>query len=128
QDKDVTKEDLEKYHVILWGDPNSNLVTRQIADKLPLQWTAEKVQAGEQSFDAATHMPLLIYPNPLSPAKYVVLNSGPTHREGHDRTNSLQNPKLPDWAVIDLTTLPNDTAPGKVVAADFFDEAWQLKS
>jgi hypothetical protein len=79
------------------------------------------------SFDAAYHVPLLIYPNPLSPDHYVVLNSGCTHREGHDHTNSLQNPKLPDWAVIDVRTPPSATAPGKIVAADFFDEAWQLK-
>ena len=71
----------------------------------------------------------VIYPNPLlqSSSKYVVLNSGLTFREGHDRTNSLQNPKLPDWAVIDITTPANHLAPGKVVAADFFDEEWKFR-
>ena len=59
--------------------------------------------------------------------KYLVVNSGLTFREGHDRTNSLQNPKLPDWAVIDIRQPPNDLTPGKVVAADFFDESWQWK-
>jgi hypothetical protein len=68
----------------------------------------------------------LIYPNPLNPQKYVVLNSGPTFREGHDRTNSLQNPKLGDWALIDLAEPPSATAPGRIVAAGVFDEKWQL--
>ena len=40
----------------------------------------------------------------------------------------LSNPHLPDWAVVDVTTAPTRLAPGKVVAADFFDEAWQFKS
>ena len=71
-------------------------------------------------------MPLLIYPNPLNPAKYVVLNSGPTFRENDDRTNSLQNPKLPDWAIIDATTRPDAKSAGKVEAAGFFDESWKL--
>ena len=71
---------------------------------------------------------VLIYPNPLNPTKYVVINSGPTFREGHDRTNSLQNPKLPDWAVIDLSQPPDELAPGRIAAADFFDEDWQLQA
>ena len=58
---------------------------------------------------------------------YVVLNSGITSREGHDHNNSLQNPHLPDWAIIDVTVAPSRLAPGGVKAADFFDEAWQLK-
>ena len=48
-------------------------------------------------------------------------------REAHDKTNSLQNPKLPDWAILDITQPPNDESAGKVVAADFFNERWQVK-
>ena len=80
-----------------------------------------------KDYDAQTHVPILIAPNPTAPGKYIVINSGPTHREGHDRTNSLQNPKLPDWAVIDITTTPNDVVPGKIVDAGFFDEYWKYK-
>ena len=39
----------------------------------------------------------------------------------------VQNPHLPDWAVMDVTVAPTRLQPGGVVAADFFDEAWQLK-
>jgi hypothetical protein len=56
-----------------------------------------------------------------------VINSGLTFREAHDRTNSLQNPKLPDWAILDITQPPSAESAGKVVAADFFDEFWQVK-
>ena len=58
----------------------------------------------------------------------VVINSGLTFREAHDRTNSLQNPKLPDWAILDITQPPNDETAGKVVEADFFDEHWKVKT
>lgn len=126
-DREVTAEDLKNYHVIVWGDPASNQLLARLADDLPVQWSAAKITAGEKSYPANTHVPALIYPNPLNPAKYVVLNSGITFREGHDRTNSLQIPKLPDWAVIDVTTPPDGLAPGKVVAADFFNEQWQWK-
>jgi hypothetical protein len=91
---------------------------------MPIRWSNNAVQVGEQTFDAKHHVPVFIYPRGN---KYLVVNSGLTFREGHDRTNSLQNPKLPDWAVIDIRQPPNEVTPGKVVAADFFDEQWQLK-
>ena len=68
----------------------------------------------------------MIYPNPLNTGKYVVLNSGLTFRENH-KSNAVQNPQLPDWAILDLSTPPDGNAAGKAVAADFFDENWDVK-
>ena len=76
------------------------------------------------------HALAMVHPNPLISRylnSYIVLNSGLTFREAHDRTNSLQNPKLPDWAIIDITQNPDASSPGKVVNAGFFDEEWKLK-
>jgi predicted esterase len=123
---EVTNEDLEKYHLILWGDPASNRWIREMNDDLPVRWEGNDVVAGKNRFAAAGHIPALIYPNPLNPNKYLVLNSGPTFRENHYRTNSLQNPKLPDWFVIDLSQPPDSSAPGRIAASDFFNEEWQL--
>ncbi|HXE55362.1 MAG TPA: hypothetical protein VN541_20225, partial [Tepidisphaeraceae bacterium] len=74
----------------------------------------------------ATHVPVLIYPNPLNPKRYVVLNSGFTFREADYLNNDRQNPKLPDWAVVDTTEPPSPTAPGKIADAGFFGEKWEL--
>jgi len=127
QDVDVTDDDLLKYHIVAWGTPETNRFLTSLAapdSMIPIRWTEETVQVGTQSFDANHHVPVFIYPRG---GKYLVVNSGLTFREGHDRTNSLQNPKLPDWAVLDIRQSPNDLTAGKVVAADFFDESWQLK-
>jgi len=35
-------------------------------------------------------------------------------------------PKLPDFAVVDTATPPDDRWPGKVAAAGFFGEHWEL--
>ncbi len=126
-DTEVTDAELAGSHLILWGDPESNALIRRIADSLPLRWSGTQIQVGDRRFDAANHAPILIYPNPLNPKRYVVLNSGFTFREYDYLNNARQVPKLPDWAVIDLQTPPNSRAPGKVVAADFFDEHWQVK-
>jgi hypothetical protein len=56
----------------------------------------------------------------------VVLNSGFTFREYDYLNNARQVPKLPDYAVIDMRTPPSSCYPGKIAAAGFFDEGWQL--
>jgi dienelactone hydrolase len=123
EDGAVTDADIAASNLILWGDPGSNKLLARIADKLPVQWTADGVVLGGQKYPA-THVPILIYPNPLNPKKYVVLNSGFTFRENDYLNNAQQIPKLPDWAVVDTTIPPNDRYPGKVVTAGFFNEDW----
>jgi len=120
-------EDIENYNLILWGDPKSNPTLGKIADKLPIQWNREQVVIGDRKFDAANHVPVLIYPNPLNPQRYVVLNSGFTYREYDYLNNARQIPKLPDWAVVDLSTPPDSRFPGKIAEANFFDEKWSIK-
>ncbi len=114
-DKDVTDDDIKNSNLILWGDPKSNAILAKIADKLPLK------EFGDTTVTA------LIYPNPLNPTKYVVLNSGFTYREYAYLNNARQVPVLPDYAVIDITTPPNSRYPGKIVRAGFFDEQWKLQ-
>lgn len=82
---------------------------------------------GKRRFSSDQHALIMIYPNPLNPKRYVVLNSSFTFRDFAYLNNARQTPKLPDWAVIDLRTAPGTRWPGKVVAADFFDEHWQLR-
>ena len=124
---EVNEADIAGRHLILWGTPANNHLIAKVAGKLPVTWKGDTIAAGKRSFSADYHLPVLIYPNPLHSTKYIVINSGPTFREAHDRTNSLQNPKLPDWAILDLNQAPNGESAGKVVAADFFDEFWKLK-
>ncbi|MEM7395298.1 MAG: hypothetical protein AAF492_23445, partial [Verrucomicrobiota bacterium] len=95
---------------------------------LPFAWRKKELLAHGKTWSSANHVPVMIYPSPFAPGKYIVLNSGPTFREAHDRTNSLQNPKLPDWAILNIDDPPDAEQAGAVVAADFFDEFWQFKS
>jgi hypothetical protein len=125
-DTEVNMADLGSSHLILWGDPMSNAVLAKIADKLPIRWTERGVQVGDQTYPVGTHVPVLIFPNPLNPIYYVVLNSGFTFREYDYLNNARQVPKLPDYAIIDVTTPPNSRYPGKVVRAGFFGEKWDL--
>jgi hypothetical protein len=68
----------------------------------------------------------MIYPNPLNPKRYVVLNSGFTFREYDYLNNARQTPKLPDFAVVDVDRPASSRTPGRIVAAGFFGERWEL--
>jgi hypothetical protein len=122
----IKDDDIKNSNLVLWGDPMSNAVLAKIADKLPIKWTERGVQVGDKTYEAGTHVPVLIYPNPLNPKKYVVLNSGFTYREYDYLNNARQVPKLPDYAIIDVTTPADSRYPGKVVRAGFFGEKWEL--
>lgn len=125
-DDAVSDEDIANSNLILWGDPASNKLLARIIDRLPLSWNAQTVKLGAQQFAANQHAPILIYPNPLNPRRYVVLNSGFTFREESNASNARQVPKLPDWAIIDLSVPASPRAPGRIAAAGFFGEQWQL--
>jgi hypothetical protein len=123
-DQEITEAEIASSNLILWGDPGSNKVLARIIDRLPVKWNAEGVIVGNNRYQAQTHVPILIYPNPLNPKKYIVLNSGFTFREFDYLNNARQTPKLPDYAVVDTSTPPGYRYPGKIVLAGFFIEDW----
>jgi hypothetical protein len=106
-DKAVTDEDIERYHLILFGDPSSNKWSKRIAPLLMRAWPT------------APLVPVLIAPNPLNPARYVVFNSGHTfHEEEFKGSNALLYPRLGDYAMIHPTART-------VVRGGVFDTEWR---
>jgi hypothetical protein len=127
-DADITPEEIASSNLVLWGDPASNQLLARMAGKLPIRWDQNAVALGKKTFPAAHHVPILIYPNPLNPSRYIVLNSGFTFREYDYLNNARQTPKLPDYAIIDLDVPVSSRAPGGVSEAGFFGENWELLS
>jgi len=154
KDTEITEHQRRKLNLVLWGDADSNAAIREYeetAKKNPQHGWANlllKQQATNTIFagiypldipfgDNTTAGPVLTptlnipfscggFTEALFPdADYVVFNSGPTFRDEHDRNNANQIPKLPDWAVIDVTTPGDAKSPGKIVAAGFFDNDWK---
>ncbi len=126
-DTAVTDDDMARANIVLWGDPSSNAVLKKIADKLPIPWNAKEITVGKKRYPAEQHGVVLVYPNPQNPKRYVVLNSSFTFREYDYLNNARQVSRLPDWGIVDLRTPPGTQYPGKIVDADFFDEAWRLR-
>jgi dienelactone hydrolase len=124
-DREVTEADIADRNLVLWGDPSSNAVLAKIVAQLPIQWNAGGLTFRGKEYPVANHAPILVYPNPLNPKRYVVINSGITFRADGYGNNALQTPKLPDWSIVDLRTPPGPRWPGKIVDAGFFNEQWQ---
>ncbi len=114
-----TKALRDSDHRVLFGDPASNPAIAAIIGKLPLEWNGDQIRIGGRTYDAKTHVPALVYPDPLAPSRYVVINSGHTFSEAEFRgTNALLYPRLGDWAVVRLDD-------GEAVAAGYFNEQWK---
>lgn len=126
-DTAVTDDDMARANIVLWGDPSSNAVLKKLADKLPIGWSAKEITVGKKHYPAEQHGVVMVYPNPLNPKRYVVLNSSFTFRDYDYLNNARQVSRLPDWGIVDLRTPPGTQYPGKIVDADFFDEAWHLR-
>ena len=122
-DKDVTAEDVAKYHLVLFGDPGSNLWIAKTNGKLPVSWTKDSVVFGGQTYPASENFPAMIYPNPLNPAKYVVWNTGLTIPE-REYNGDYGMPLWGDYAIVKVNA--GAEIPDMQVAG-LFDEAWRIQ-
>ena len=125
-DREISEAEIASNNLVLWGDASSNKLLARIADQLPIRWDQQNLVLGNKTFAAANHVPVLIYPNPLNPKHYIVLNSGFTFREYDYLNNARQVPKLPDYAIVDVNVPSSSRAPGGVVEAGFFGEQWEI--
>jgi len=121
-DKDVTEADFAKYHVVLFGDPGSNKCIAAMNGKLPFTWTPESIALGGKTYPSKECFPAMIYPNPLNPAKYVVLNTGLTI-EDRDYNADYGTPLWGDYAIVKVK--PGAAVPDPLTSG-LFDESWQL--
>lgn len=132
-DTAVDERLIADHNLILFGDPGSNAVLRRVLPDLPIQWTADAITIGGQSWSADTHGIRLIYPNPLNPRRYIVINSGHTMHDADFRaSNAWLFPRAGDVAI---QRIPADNAAGKpaeqanpdgIVWAANFNAAWLL--
>ena len=125
-DTQVTDELIETKHLILFGDPGSNAVLAKVLAKLSVKWTKSGMEVGGKPYDPATHGLAMIYPNPLNPNRYIVINSGHTfHETEFKASNANLFPKLGDIAVLKFATGPGGFSQ-EPVFAEIFNQRWQL--
>jgi hypothetical protein len=74
---------------------------------------------GGKTYGAADHVPVLIYPNPLNPKHYIVINSG-LAAQGRNA------PAFGDYAVLKVSRQADGQVSSETTAEGVFDESWQL--
>jgi hypothetical protein len=109
-DTAVTDSDIANNSLVLFGDPGSNALIARIVDKLPIKWTKDTLVVNGKTYNTADSMPVLIYPNPLNPKRYVVINAGLS--AGGRNGNAYG-----DWAVL---------RNGAVADGGVFDSSWKF--
>ncbi len=123
----ITPNEIKNKHLILFGDPGSNFLLANLLPKLPLKWTKDEIEFGGKKYKASEHVPVMIFPNPDNPSKYVVLNTGHTiPSEDYTKTNAMLYPRLGDYAILRLTPTAKNAAAYEVATAGLFDEFWRV--
>ncbi|MBD3676184.1 MAG: prolyl oligopeptidase family serine peptidase [Planctomycetaceae bacterium] len=125
-DTEVTEEMMEQHHLILFGDPASNSILRDVLPGLPISWSEKSIVADGQTFDPNKQGLAMIYPNPLQANKYIVINSGHTfHEEQFKASNAQLYPRLGDFAIVDLTK-EDGSYSETIEHATIFNGGWQF--
>ncbi len=130
-DVDVTPEDLRSAHLILFGDPGSNLWIGRMLPDIPIKWSRETIHGRGHTLDASDHGLQLIMANPLpeGAGRYVVFNSGHTYHAPDLRLSYMVYPLRGDWALVKVGRQPPPeplpVVEETLVDSGFFNEHWK---
>ncbi len=115
-------------HVVLYGNATNNAVLARIAGALPIRVEGEAVVVGADRYTGRDVGVRFVYPNPLAPERYVVVQAGVS-----PDAVKLGN-KLPEF-VGDYIVYNRNTVRGpqrrvlgrnRALTTGFFDDHWRL--
>ena len=127
-DTEVDDSYIQNAHLVLYGSPHDNVLLQRINGALPIRVAGNAVVVGNERYEGNDIGVRFVYPNPLAPHRYVIVQSGVT-----PSVVSAGN-KLPefvaDYIVYDSRTVRGQqrriTGPNRALAMGFFSETWQL--
>jgi predicted esterase len=125
-DQEVTSEDIETNNLILYGGPETNALVAGIKDKLPIRIEKNCIRVGDREFRGEDIGVKFVYPNPLNPSRYVLINAGVTSK-AVDKIHRLGDPlydPLPDYIIFSRQDVSFDRH--FFLAAGFFDRNWEI--
>jgi len=132
-DTEVNDAMIAGAHLVLYGTPGSNSVLERIADRLPIKVDSTGVIVGETRYTTPGVGVRFIYPSPLAPDRYVLVQAAPT-TDAVAAGNGIPE-FLPDYFVYDRNTSRRARAQSRhagaaatPVATGFFDDHWQLRT
>ncbi len=122
-DRAVSEEDIARNNLILFGDAQSNSLVKRIADALPIRIGPKAFEVGRRRIARPAASLLMIYPNPLNPRRYVVLNVGTVWGRHQAINHKLDH--VPDFIVFRDKAAPDGN--NEFICAGYFDPQWRLR-
>lgn len=137
KDTEITPEDRKRYHLILLGDPGSNQELAKVLSQagkssfsVPLRWSRDEIEFMGTRYAGENHVPVVVYPNPQSPDRYVVINGRYFAEDRYasflprEDSDDKPAPVVGDFAILELPSDPQEKE--TMVLGGFFDEKWGL--
>ena len=115
-DSAVTEDDIAKMNLVLVGHPGTNKILERVVHSLPVAFRPDGVEVGGRTYLGDNITVEMIHPNPLNPAKYVVVL-------GSNNTEA--------WEVVDADPATRGIFDFRVwkdnrpVDAGYFDSSWE---
>ncbi|MGH8103283.1 MAG: S-layer protein [bacterium] len=128
-DTEVTDEIARDYNLILYGGPETNAVTKEIQDRLPIKVEGAGVRLRGSRSEGGGLAARFVYPNPDQPDHLVLVIAG-TDAEGMKLAAQAglftSGAGYPDYIVFDESVKTKGW--GGFRAAGFFDNHWRPSS
>ena len=130
RDSELTDADAPRYSLLLIGGPDSNLVARRFAGKLPLELTTDTIEAGGRAFAVKDACAQAIAPNPLNAQRYVLEVAAtstdgmyfcsPANLQSSEYDFLIQDGRMPDGT-------QRVSGSDLRVASGWFDREWKAR-
>ena len=125
-DSELSEADMKKYSLILYGDAESNLITKKFGSQIPLKVSRDKIEIAGKSFECSDAYVQMVYPHPINNERYVSV-IGATSGAGMFFYNSRGQDA--DFLIMD-GCIPNNRM-GRpmdklIIARGVFDNHWQF--
>jgi len=125
-DTEITDEQIREYSLRLFGGPDENLVTRELATQIPLSIEGKRVSIDGHSFEAPDAAVAMVYPHPLNRDRYVSITAA-TSPTGMFFANLL--PSGVDFVVSDCRLGGENGPPEEElhIVSGCFDATWSYR-
>jgi len=127
RDHELRPEDLDQYHLICTGSPDSNAFLGHVADRLPIRFFEDGYAVGDARVRARPSQRLgllAVYPNPEAPDRLLVVMDGLFYGE-HLPINHKWD-LVPDYIVFDRGK--GMQGANRALLAGHFDSDWQASA
>jgi predicted esterase len=127
-DVEISEDDIANRSLVVIGTPSGNSLLARIAGSLPIRASRGAIEAGGRRFEGDRVAAAFICPNPLNPARYVLVYTGAS-KEALFYADHLPE-LLPDYVIFDASSWQTKggvvLGDRSVLAAGFFDREWRI--